>query len=180
MKIGQYLKDARLKKGLTQEELALQTDISIRTIQRIEGGEVDPRSHTLHALASALDLEFESLLSSEIEELDINNKSQQDKLWLVLLHLSGILIFIFPPLIIWLTVGKNNKEFRTHAIDVMNFQISMFIYFAISGIAVLILIGLPVVIFLGIFSNIVIIINTVKVATDNPYKYPWSMKILKH
>ena len=44
MSIGQKIKDARIKKGLTQEDLAAKTDISVRTIQRIENEEVAPRT----------------------------------------------------------------------------------------------------------------------------------------
>ena len=39
MTTGQLLKDLRLKKGLTQEELSSRTGISVRTIQRIEKDE---------------------------------------------------------------------------------------------------------------------------------------------
>ena len=59
MTIGQFIRETRLKRGMTQEELAAKTDISVRTIQRIENGEVDPRTFTLHTLASALDIDYE-------------------------------------------------------------------------------------------------------------------------
>ena len=55
MKIGQEIKKLRLDKGMTQEELAERTNLSTRTIQRIENGEVDPRAYTLQTLASALE-----------------------------------------------------------------------------------------------------------------------------
>ena len=44
MKTGHLIKTLRLKKGITQEELAEKTEISVRTIQRIENGDVDPRA----------------------------------------------------------------------------------------------------------------------------------------
>ena len=58
MKTGEIIKDLRVKKGLTQEELADKTELSVRTIQRIENGEVDPRSFTLQMIAKALDVDF--------------------------------------------------------------------------------------------------------------------------
>jgi len=42
MKTGEKIRDLRIKKGMTQEELAEKTELSVRTIQRIESGEVDP------------------------------------------------------------------------------------------------------------------------------------------
>ncbi len=52
--IGRKIKDLRVLKGLTQEDLAERTQLSVRTIQRIEKGEVDPRTYTLNLLAEAL------------------------------------------------------------------------------------------------------------------------------
>ncbi len=54
MKTGKIIKELRIKKGMTQEELAEMTELSARTIQRIENGEVDPRSYTLQMIAKAL------------------------------------------------------------------------------------------------------------------------------
>ncbi len=59
--IAQQLKSERLSKGLTQQELSVQTGISLRSIQRIENGEVYPRSFTLKVLTEKLALDFESL-----------------------------------------------------------------------------------------------------------------------
>ena len=53
MKTGLVIKELRIKKGLTQEELADKTELSARTIQRIENGEVDPRAYSLQMIAKA-------------------------------------------------------------------------------------------------------------------------------
>jgi XRE family transcriptional regulator, regulator of sulfur utilization len=55
MTLAKKLLDARKKKGLTQEELADKTNITVRTIQRIESGETIPRAFTLRTLAAALE-----------------------------------------------------------------------------------------------------------------------------
>ena len=39
MEAGKLIKELRIKKGMTQEELADKTEVSVRTIQRIENGE---------------------------------------------------------------------------------------------------------------------------------------------
>lgn len=178
MTIGHYIKEARLKKGMTQEELAEKTYISVRTIQRIEKNEVDPRSFTLQTIASILEINYEELVNFGNSDLDDEN-SEKNKIWLPLLHLSGLFIMLLPPIIIW--TWKKNKvpNIRKHAIDVVNFQLSMLIYFIPSGLLVMIVIGLPIVIFLGIFSTIIILINTIKVINNQPYKYPMSIEILK-
>lgn len=54
-------KELRLAKGLSQEELAAATGISLRTIQRIEHEQVVPRAYSLKKIALALDINFDEL-----------------------------------------------------------------------------------------------------------------------
>ncbi|RYG20615.1 MAG: XRE family transcriptional regulator [Chitinophagaceae bacterium] len=61
MQIAQQLKAKRLNKGFTQQELADITGISLRSIQRIENGDVYPRNFTLKLLCEKLALDFEEL-----------------------------------------------------------------------------------------------------------------------
>jgi len=53
--LGRKIAELRRAKGLTQEELVEKCNLSVRTLQRIESGEVSPRSHTLRVLFAALD-----------------------------------------------------------------------------------------------------------------------------
>ncbi|WP_187632119.1 helix-turn-helix domain-containing protein [Hymenobacter lutimineralis] len=49
----------RKSKGFSQEMLAEQAGVGLRTIQRVEQGETVPRGHTLQALATALGVSLE-------------------------------------------------------------------------------------------------------------------------
>lgn len=51
-----WLKEGRTSRGYTQQELSDLTGISIRSVQRIENGEVIPREHTLRLLTEQLGL----------------------------------------------------------------------------------------------------------------------------
>ena len=62
-----WLREGRVSKGLTQKELSEKSRISIRSIQRIENGELIPRSHTLKTLAETLGLSFEEFLAAARE-----------------------------------------------------------------------------------------------------------------
>ncbi|HSJ68990.1 MAG TPA: helix-turn-helix transcriptional regulator [Anditalea sp.] len=55
--LGQKILEWRKAKGLTQEELVELCQINVRTIQRIEAGEVTPRSYTLKTIMEALDVD---------------------------------------------------------------------------------------------------------------------------
>jgi len=53
--LGKKIAELRKIKGLTQEDLVEKCNLSVRTLQRIESGEVEPRSYTLKLIFSALD-----------------------------------------------------------------------------------------------------------------------------
>jgi transcriptional regulator with XRE-family HTH domain len=52
--LGIKIAEGRIKKNITQKELAELCNIDIRTIQRIEAGEVVPRMYTLKLISAAL------------------------------------------------------------------------------------------------------------------------------
>lgn len=52
--LGRKIAELRKAKGLTQEELVDQCNLSVRTLQRIESGEVSPRSYTQRLIFTAL------------------------------------------------------------------------------------------------------------------------------
>jgi transcriptional regulator with XRE-family HTH domain len=52
--LGKKISELRKAKGLTQEELVEKCNLNVRTIQRIEAGEVTPRTFTIKALFEAL------------------------------------------------------------------------------------------------------------------------------
>ncbi len=51
--------ELRKAKGLTQEELVDKCNLNVRTLQRIESGEVTPRTYTLRLIFEALEYSFD-------------------------------------------------------------------------------------------------------------------------
>ncbi len=78
MELHQEIAAARKKKGLTQEQLAELTNITVRTIQRLESGESVPRPYTLKAIAAALDTTFEALTGSTPDGHPVASKDQHN------------------------------------------------------------------------------------------------------
>lgn len=60
MDLGDKIKQARSAKGLTQKELAIQTGLTERTIQRIENHEVEPSVYSLAKISERLEADFSS------------------------------------------------------------------------------------------------------------------------
>ena len=60
--IAALIKKGRMAKGYTQKELSELSHISIRSIQRVENGDILPRNYTIKTLAGILDQPFEQFL----------------------------------------------------------------------------------------------------------------------
>ncbi|MFC4633603.1 helix-turn-helix domain-containing protein [Dokdonia ponticola] len=69
--LGRKILELRQQKGLTQEELVEQCNISVRTIQRIEAGEVSPRIYTIKTILSALDRDLDDLQQDSVFETKV-------------------------------------------------------------------------------------------------------------
>lgn len=63
--LGQKIAELRKTQRLTQEELVDRCNISIRTIQRIEAGEVMPRDYTVKSILTALDYGIDEITPPE-------------------------------------------------------------------------------------------------------------------
>ena len=54
--LGNYIAALRKEQGLTQEELVEKCNLSVRTLQRIEAGDVTPRPITIKLIFEALEI----------------------------------------------------------------------------------------------------------------------------
>lgn len=66
--LGKMIVQLRKSRGFTQEELVEKCNLSVRTLQRIESGEVTPRNYTLKLIFSALEYDLhyqEQILKSD-------------------------------------------------------------------------------------------------------------------
>jgi len=121
IELAQKIKQLRIRKGLSQEKLSDIAEINLRTVQRIENGETEPRGETLKRIAIALDVTHDEL---------IDWTEQEDKGFLVFLNLSALGFLVFPllgvivPLAIW--IMKRDKIKHTNEVGkrLLNFQIS--------------------------------------------------------
>ncbi|WP_396179007.1 helix-turn-helix domain-containing protein [Flavobacterium sp.] len=93
--LGKLLTSLRNEKGLTQEELVEKCNISVRTIQRIEAGEVTPRSYTIKTILAALDHNLETIKEAfSIEEPHDFKVSKSHFQVLNVAFIVGIIYFI--------------------------------------------------------------------------------------
>ena len=119
--IGKRVTEERVRRGMSQEDLASESLLSLRTIQRIESGQTAPRGDTLKRLASALKVPVEELIDSELQE---------DANLVILMNLTQLTFLAFPllgiiiPLIMWLMNRNQVRDVDKVGQSILNFQTS--------------------------------------------------------
>ena len=66
-----------------------------------------------------------------------------------------------------------------HGKEVINFQISITIWFIVAGIFVILLIGIPFLIALAVLQLIFVIIGAIKADSGILYQYPLTIRFIK-
>jgi len=97
----------------------------------------------------------------------------------MLAHLLGIFTGFIGPLVIFLTMNEKSGSNYENSRNALNFQLSMLIYGIVSGILVLVLIGIVLLWALSIFSLVTCIIGTIKASRGEVYKYPLAISFIK-
>jgi len=191
--LGIKVSELRQQKGLTQEQLAEVCEVSARTIQRIESGEVDPRAYTLQCLSKALVFDFGA------------ESNANDNLWLAILHLSSMLCIVVIPLLLWSWKKNQSYKINQQGRQVLNFQISMTLSL-FAAVAVLLIVPMALVfmeeaaiasleqspifialliclpaplILIGIFCTYQGVVNAMRALADRPVHYPLSIPFVK-
>jgi transcriptional regulator with XRE-family HTH domain len=106
MKIGEHIKEIRVLKGLTQVELSERSGIALRTIQRIEKGDVNPSIFSLKAIGAILEVNLNELVLKEsdkkfefkvvvsnVDNLIEDSKALFRRNWRILLFLISVVTF---------------------------------------------------------------------------------------
>ncbi len=186
--LSKRVKELRSRKGLSQEQLAENSGLSLRTIQRIENGETEPRGETLKRLMNALDATPDDLMDWSIAE---------DKGFLTAVNLSALGFFVFPllgiliPLIMWISKKDKLKDINKTGKEILNFQITwnLFVFMAyiffMGGVLLMgsiirnpfILVG--IIGFLYMYNFLFIIINTVRIYNEKEIKYFPKIRFLR-
>ena len=188
--IGLKVTELRQSKGITQEQLAEYCEVSTRTIQRIESGEVEPRVFTRNNLSNVLEFDFGE------------DNTQNEAFWLAMLHISCVFSIVIIPLAIWSWKKKASYKIDKHGRDVLNFQITItLMLFAALFFMIIILPAMLLLvnetgvdmtimsmlalfsvfpfILIGMFTTYQGAVNTLRVLTDKPYKYRLSIPFVK-
>lgn len=184
--IGIKIKEVRKKKGLSQEALAESAKVNLRTIQRIEKNESEPRGKTLNLICEVLEISTEDIL-------DYGKKADEN--YMIIFHLSVIVFLAIPvgniilPLILWL--NKKDKIIGLNEVgaNLLNFQIvwSVFTFISITAFTMLKIMHyglyeIPLYLFIALYTlNIILpILFAIRAKDGRVGKfYPRVIKLIK-
>ena len=195
--LAKKVKELRLRQKSSQEELAIATQLSLRTIQRIESGETEPRGDTLKRLAKALNVSVD-----ELTDVSGNKPLRLDKTFLILINLSALSFMIFPllgiiiPLMLWVAKRNEIQDVNETGKKILNFQIS------VAVVQLLIFTAVSTMIFsisehseprsmfstfriimisqlgLGLYNVIMIVINAIRISKGETVRYVPALRFL--
>ena len=102
-----------------------------------------------------------------------------DKLWAVLSHLSFFLgVPFILPLVVYLVMRKESEYIAENAREALNFHISVLIYGVCCIPLVLIIIGVPLLILIGVSSLILAVAAAVEASDGLCYRYPLTLRLV--
>ncbi|MEQ6122744.1 helix-turn-helix transcriptional regulator [Pseudotenacibaculum sp. MALMAid0570] len=135
--LGKRILELRKSKGLTQEELVEKCNINVRTIQRIEAGDVTPRSFTVKTILEVLGVDSNLFFGPSIHEEPQIVLSQSDKTTLQISWISGIFLMIFSVIgmIVEYMLISGNHDFDTELIPTLSWNVPFLIalFFFLRG-----------------------------------------------
>jgi len=118
-----------------------------------------------------------------MEELKILPESERN--WAMFCHLSSFAGYFFPfggiigPLICWLSRRDESSWVNENGKASLNFQISILLYMILAAPLCLIIIGIPIIFFLGILEIVCVIIASVKASKGERYRYPVTIPFIQ-
>ncbi|WP_179197793.1 helix-turn-helix domain-containing protein [Hymenobacter crusticola] len=177
----------RKSKGLSQEQLADESSINLRTLQRIESGSTEPRGNTLRAIARVLDTPLEELL-------DFTQEANPG--FLQLMNLASLSFWIVPlgnlfiPLILWVLKRDKVKGVDQLGRRMLNFQLTW--CFIIYGFLFMVVLCLfkqlpffisplliaPVVLSLCLVNTVIILVASFQLQRGREVVYSFAVPIL--
>lgn len=109
--------------------------------------------------------------------------TSEERTWALAAHIGSLVAAWFAmgflaPLLVLLVKGNDSPFVRRHAVESLNFQISLLIYLIATAILWLILIGIVLTVALGIFALVVIILATMAASNGQEYRYPITIRLI--
>ncbi len=103
----------------------------------------------------------------------------------MLCHLSALAMFIIPfgrilgPLIVWLIKRDKYVEVYRQGKDAINFHLSIYLYAIVASLFIIVFLGIPMLIAVGVFSLVITILASVKSNNVERFVYPLAIRFFQ-
>jgi uncharacterized protein len=111
--------------------------------------------------------------------------SQEARQWAMFCHFAAFLGLVFPfgsllgPLIVWQVKKDMDPFVDAQGKEALNFQISVALAAVVCVLLMVVMIGFPLLMLLGLAALILTIIAGIKANEGKPYRYPFTWRLLK-
>lgn len=107
----------------------------------------------------------------------------EDRNWAMAAHLGSFVsawfaLGLFAPLIVLLVKGGSSPFVRRHAVESLNFQLTVLLYLAVSVVLAVILIGVVLIIGLAVIYLVFVVLATVRASNGGFYRYPLTIRLV--
>ncbi len=108
--------------------------------------------------------------------------TQDERTWGMLSHLltfvsAWVALGVVWPLIVLLTKGKESDFVRDQAAESVNFQVTMLVAAAVSAVLVIVLIGIPMLIAVGVWYVVQVLRASMAANRGERFRYPLVFRI---
>lgn len=116
-----------------------------------------------------------------MDEQPLYAPNSDERILAILSHILAIVpgIGILGPLVIYLLKKDESGFVEANAKESLNFQITIYLAYIISGILIFAIIGFVLLAILGILNVILVIIATIKASENRIYRYPFNMRLIR-
>jgi uncharacterized Tic20 family protein len=102
----------------------------------------------------------------------------EERLWAMLAHLSYFVFSIFAPIIIMVVFGPRSAFVQDQAKEALNFHITLLIAAVVSGVLILVGIGVILLPVVAVYGLVFAILAAVKANDGELYRYPLTLRLV--
>ena len=105
--------------------------------------------------------------------------TEEEKIWGLVAHVSALAALFLGPLLALVVKGNESKWVKAHAIESLNFSITMLLGYMVCIALLLVVIGYCLIFPLAIAAIILHIVAGVAAFQGRSYRYPFAIRLIK-
>ncbi|HSR24202.1 MAG TPA: DUF4870 domain-containing protein [Candidatus Eisenbacteria bacterium] len=105
-------------------------------------------------------------------------RQDEERLWSLLCHLSYFVFGLIAPIVIMLTLGNRSSYVRHHAVEALNFHITVWIAAIVSALLIFVVIGLLLLPLVLVAAAIFAIVAAIQSYQGQLYRYPLTLRLI--